>query len=131
MPSLARRHFSFNAQSFVSLRSAIIRSLIRIGVSPGLVLGRVDCGSRATSPLCMYADTHRSRERFPYKHTFVASASFISLLTMGSTHLSLSSLIVFAIHMLIPPFWRKPPYVCAHYRRFLTFNWFNARLLIS
>src|SRR3989344_8854912 len=102
----------------------MISSLSAMGVSRGDVLGLVDRGSKAFSPPRRYALTHRSRVRFPYGHTCVASVIRMRPSATGRTQRNRSSLIVLAIWTAISRLYREPPYVCAHYRALLT-NFIN------
>src|SRR3989339_1431117 len=103
MPSFSNFHFNFNEQAFVSFLNSITLSLIRIGVSFGFVFGLVDFGSKPASPHLLYSVSHLSRLLWLWGQTLIASFNLISLLLMGSIHLNLSSLIVFAIFIHIFP----------------------------
>src|SRR3990170_4319464 len=99
--SFSSRHFSFLAHNLVSFLSSMILSLIRIGVSFGWLFGLVDCGSSPASPCSRYPASHLSRLLWLCGHTLATSFNLTSLLQMGSTHLNLSSLIVFGMFILI------------------------------
>ena len=128
MFSFSSCHLSFKAHFLVFFLSSMILSLTLISVSLGLVLGLVDFGTNPSSPCFLYAATQRSRLLLLCGHTLATSLSFSSLRTIGRTHLNLSSLIVVGIfihirqNIAIP---EKPPYVCGHYPRPLTFYRFG------
>ena len=103
-PSFANLQCNFRAQSLVSFLFVITLSLIQIGVSFGLVFGMVAFGSKVSSPSLLYAESHLSRLLLLCGHTLATSTNRISPLTIGITHLNLSSLIVCAIYIAIPPF---------------------------
>src|SRR3989344_915301 len=96
-PSFSSFQCSLSAQTFFSLRSSMTRSLSRIGVSLGEVLGLVDLHTNPATPFFLYAATHRSRVRLPYGHILAASTTLTSFCAMGNTHRSRSSKISFAI----------------------------------
>src|SRR3989344_9159504 len=118
-PSFSSFQWSLRAQTFFRLRSAITCSLSAMGVSLGLVFGRVERGSSASSPPDRYAASHRSRGRLPYGQTFTISSQDIVPSARGRTQRSRSSLIVLAIWTMARVY-GLPPYVCAHYHMLLT-----------
>ena len=103
-PSFASLQCNFWAQSCVFFRFAITLSFTQIGVSFGLVFGMVTFGSKVSSPPLLSAESHLSRLRLLCGHTLATSTNRISPLTIGNTHLNLSSLIVCAIYIAISPF---------------------------
>src|SRR3989338_2234727 len=118
-PSFSSFQWSLSAQTFFFFRRATTRSLSAMGVSLGLVFGRVERGSSASAPPPRYAASHRSRVRLPYGQTFTISSQDIVPSARGRTQRSRSSLIVSAIWTMARVY-GLPPYVCAHYHALMT-----------